>query len=107
MEDARRYGTPLPPKIENAPELQVGLELFYVGFMDLTSSRQIGFGEGPISWTTILTYCKEKEIVGEQREAMFYHITHMDSAYLEHRAAKQKREAELNAKTGPTKGKKQ
>lgn len=96
---------PLPPKIANAPELQVGLDLFYVAFLDLNGSRQMGYGEGPIRWETIHFYCEANGIVGEQREDMFYHMTQMDSVYLDHKAAKAKQESEAsNKRSTPKRG---
>jgi len=81
---------PLPERIANAPELYLGLELFYVGFLDLTTSRQlVGFGaEAPIDWFRINRYCKEQGIEREQREDFFYFVQHLDSAYLDHKSKK-------------------
>ena len=80
----------MPERIANAPELYLGLELFYVGFLDLTTSRPlVGFGaEAPVDWFRINRYCKEQGIEGEQREDFFYHIQHLDSAYLDFKAKK-------------------
>lgn len=81
----------MPSKIANAPELFVGLELYYLGFLDLTSCRGQSYGtEGPISWITMHEYCFVHGIEGEQREDFFYHISRMDSAYLEFKASKLK-----------------
>lgn len=85
-------------KIRNAPELLLGLELFYTAFMDLTSSRELGYGEGPIRWKTILDYCEKHEIEGEQQEDVFYHVQHLDSAYLDWRAKKSKADRDASAK---------
>lgn len=83
-----RERKPLPKAIQDAPSLLQGLELFYLAFMDLGTSRSIGFGEGPIPWTAIYMYCQAHEIEGEQQEDMFYHIQQMDSTYLEFKAKK-------------------
>jgi hypothetical protein len=73
---------PLPNTIANAPDLTLGLELFYVGFLDLTSCRQIGMGLGPIPLTSILEYCLLNEIEGEQAEDFVWMMQHLDSEYL-------------------------
>lgn len=80
----------MPDRIANAPELMLGLDIFYVGFLDLTTSRQlVGFGtEAPIDWFRIDGYCERQGIEGEQREDFFYFIQHLDSAYLDHKAKK-------------------
>jgi len=80
---------PLPEKIANAPELKLGLEIFYVAFMELTTCRAFGgMGEGPISWLTIHQYCTINKIKGEQREDMMYFISNLDAKYLEYKAEK-------------------
>lgn len=81
---------PLPQRIANAPELQVGLDLFYLAFLELSSCRSIGFGEGPIPWLAIQRYCEVHEIEGEQREDLFYHVQRLDQSFLDWRAKKMK-----------------
>lgn len=61
----------------------LGLELYYTGFLDLTSCRQIGMGIGPISLLSILEYCFLKEIEGEQQQDFIWLIQRLDSKYLE------------------------
>ncbi len=88
IEQAVRGRKPLPDAIANAPDLQHGLELYYVAFMDLTSSRALGATEGPIAWNVIDYYCRAQEFSQEQREDTFYYIAEMDKAYLDYRAEK-------------------
>lgn len=83
-----REGIPLPQRIENAPSLLPGLELYYIAFTDLMASRQTGFGLGPIWWDTIQRYCDVHGIVGEQAEDMHYHIREMDTVYMKHHSKK-------------------
>lgn len=85
IEQAYRQRMPLPPKIANAPELQVGLEFYYSAFLELTSCRFLGFGEGPISYLAMQNYCEVNDVVGEQRDDLVYHIQQMDAAYLKWR----------------------
>lgn len=67
----------------------MGLELYYRAFMDLTTCRGQGYGtEGPISWLAIRDYAESQGIDGEQLEDLFYHISHLDAAYLEYKANK-------------------
>lgn len=82
---------PLPERIQNAPELYLGLEMYYLAFLDLTSCRAAGYGtEGPISWMTIEEYADRKEIYGSQREDLHYYISNMDASYLEFKSTKLK-----------------
>lgn len=74
---------PLPDAIANAPEISLGLELYYEAFLELHSCRGVGFGEGPIPWTSIIDYCEAFDIDGEQREDLIYHVTRLDKVYLD------------------------
>lgn len=75
--------TPLPDRIKNAPELQLGLEFFYLAFLELSSCRYLGFGAGPIPWLSISSYCEINDVVGEQREDLIFHVQKLDQAYLD------------------------
>ena len=83
VEKCIRARQPFPNAILNAPELQIGLNLFYVAFLDLTSCRTLGYAQGPIPWLAIHHYCDAHDITGEQREDVFYHVSHLDKAYLD------------------------
>lgn len=100
IELAVRNRTPIPDKILNAPELQLGLSLYYSGFWDLTTCRPEA---GPIPWTAIEMYCHSYELEGAQKEDFHFHITEMDSAYLDYRARKTQAKVEASK---PSKGKK-
>ncbi len=84
IRQAMRSGLPLPKAIQNAPELEQRLELYYHAYTELDSCRQIGWNLGPIPWTAIRQYCEMEELEGDQQMAMFYHIRAMDVAYLTH-----------------------
>ncbi len=81
----------------------LGSELFYTAFMDLTSSRSLGYmSAGPIPWHAIHLYCEANGITGEQREDVFYHVEHLDKSYLDWLAKKQKQRLDAS-KPPPTK----
>jgi hypothetical protein len=88
MEQCLREGLPFPEKIANAPELIAGLELYYLGFIELSDSRQIGMAIGPISWQTVRDYCQSISLCEEQTEAMHHHIKEMDGVFLEYNRRK-------------------
>jgi len=90
IEQAMKSGQPIPSRIENAPSIMPGLELYYIGFMELTSSRQMGWSIGPIPWLAIEQYCVMKGLDEEQQEAMHHHIIAMDTVYMKYQAKKQK-----------------
>lgn len=85
-----RERQPLPARIANAPELCLGLEFFYVAFLDLTSCRNSG--EGPISWLAIDEYAKRRKLTEEQKEDLLYHVPKMDKVFLDFRSDKHKKD---------------
>jgi hypothetical protein len=76
----------VPEHLLQVPELCLGLELFYRAFMELSSCRQVGMGEGPIPWTAIQSWCTENGVQADQRHRVFHHVRQMDLAYLKHQA---------------------
>ena len=96
IEQCYRQNLPLPDRIQNAPELFLGLELYYLAFMNLTSCRSQGYGtEGPVGWLQINEYCVVCGIIGEQREDLIYHVQQLDSAYLEFKTKKLKEQIKV------------
>lgn len=87
LEQCAREGLALPDSIQNAPTLWPGLALFFVAFIDLTTCRAMGMGEGPIPWLAVNAYCDAKRIYGDQRADMLYHVGSLDRTYLKYRAA--------------------
>ena len=85
---AESQNLPLPDWIKNRPELEIGLEFYYMAFMDLCTCRQIGMGEGPISWVSMKLYTEFYDIYGVEFERFVTIITNMDTAYLEERNKK-------------------
>lgn len=86
-----REGLPLPPKIANAPQLQMGLELYYDAFWELSTCRPTGWGLGPIPWHAMHEYAVAFGFDSEQRDWLFYLIRELDQAYLRHHAPKKGR----------------
>lgn len=85
-----RLGHPLPKRIQDAPQLQLGLELFYDAFWDLNGCRTFGMGMGPIPWTAIKDFAQAFEFDEEQFDDLYYYVRRMDDAYLKHHAPKKK-----------------
>lgn len=68
--------------ISKAPDLNIGLEMYWQAFWDLTTCRQIGMGVGPIPWTSVQEYSILLELDEEQTDDLHYHIAVMDNEYL-------------------------
>lgn len=86
-------GIPLPEKIQNAPELQPGLELYYTAFLELSTCRPPGWSVSAIPWTAIAEYGKLNGFEGEQLDDLFTFTRAMDTAYLRHYNKKEKDKA--------------
>lgn len=90
IQDCMRNRRPLPQKIAEAPELYDGLLLFFQGFHELSSCRQLGESIGPIPWLAINQYCAYHGIVDEQREDFEWFISRLDAEYLTYARNKSK-----------------
>lgn len=77
-----RDGAPLPKRIANAPQLQLGLGLYHEAFWELDSCRPVGWGVGPIPWSAMHDYAQAFEFDDVQMEALFYYVRVMDQVYL-------------------------
>lgn len=84
LTEMARMQNRLPPaRIQNAPDLLPGLEIYYDAFNRLTSSRALAKGlVGAIPYSAISGYCKDEGIEGETREDMIYHVERLDLAYI-------------------------
>jgi hypothetical protein len=82
LEQCAREGLPLPKKIQEAPELRPGLDLYYYGFLDLVSCWSSG--SNCIPWTAIETYCERYGLDDEQREEMHTFVAALDGVYQAH-----------------------
>jgi hypothetical protein len=92
IEQCIRQRRPLPNAIANAPSIEIGLDIFFVAFMDLTTCRTMGFGEGPIPWTAKRIYAvDELSLEGEQKEDFYFYLAEMDRVYLAQRAEEMKK----------------
>ena len=85
-----RENRPLPDRIQNAPSLLPGLELYYGAFMDLMSTRRMGDmgGIAPIGWDVVQYYGISNGFNADQLEALHYHIKTMDGYYIRHYSKK-------------------
>ena len=91
IKNCMRDGISLPKRIQNAPDLQLGLELFYTAFIDLHTCRPSGWGVSPITWTAIAEYARMYEMGDCLRDDLFFYIREMDKAYMDYTIAKQKK----------------
>lgn len=88
IQNALKSGNPLPQRIQNAPQLFWGLQLYFHAFFDLATCRPLGFTEGSIRWLDVEEYCIKLNLTDEQKEDMHYYIRNMDNAYLNWRDKK-------------------
>lgn len=81
---------PIPNKIKNAPTLDMGLELFFNAWFELTSTRPVGMGTGPIPWNVVQDYAERFDFDDFQTEALHYYMGAMDTVYFEYQEIKNK-----------------
>lgn len=91
---ALRTGQPIPERINNAPELNAGLQLYLEAFFDLDSERSQGLGLSPIPWSSIKYYAEAYDFDEYQTYCLFLFIKKMDSAHLKRLEVKQNRSNE-------------
>jgi len=83
IKQSLRSGQPIPERIANAPELQLGLVFYLQAFFDLDSERSVGgYGLGRIPWLAIKQYAEFYVLDEDQIECLIYYIRAMDTAHL-------------------------
>jgi hypothetical protein len=86
-----REGRPLPKRIAEAPELCLGLELYYTAFWALSTCRALTMsGPGYIPWQSMMDYARSLGLDEEQTDDLFHHVRSMDVAWVrwQHERAK-------------------
>lgn len=92
-----REGQPLPDRIQNAPELKLGLYLYLQAFIDLDSERINGMGKGSIPHSAIVKYGEWLKVDKFIEHCLLCHIRTMDADHLKKMAEKQTQEDKANA----------
>lgn len=72
--------------MENAPELPLGLELYYRAFGDLDRERPVGMSEGRIPRRALLEYAEYYDLDDDQIDLLLFVIPPMDDVLLSWRA---------------------
>jgi hypothetical protein len=91
VEQAQKLKMPLPPTMQNKPELLAGLEFYWRAFWELSTDRDIGMAEGPIPWTAMNQYAARYDVQGDEFDRFVLLIKAMDSVYIERRSAQHKK----------------
>lgn len=100
LERAHQQQGPIPQRIQDAPDLEMGLEFTYQAFGKLTTCRSFGMGPGPIPWTAIDQYCSTYGVNGDHQEELEYLIERMDEAYLKYVNEKAEKQKTLTERSG-------
>ena len=85
-EQAEANNMPLPPHLENKPELGLGLGFYWEAFWSISSCRPQGVG--PIEWTAIDSYARRYKIVGYEFERLVAIINKLDEAFMNYSSQK-------------------
>lgn len=85
---AIRAGQPVPDRIANAPELEIGLHIYLQAFLDLDSERSHANGLTAIPWSSITSYANAFGFDDEQTEDLHYLVRRLDHEHLKRLQAK-------------------
>lgn len=88
IQQCMREDRPLPQRIQNAPQLAFGMQLYFDAFLELSSCRQIGQALGPIPWTAINDYAIYLGLDEDQQEDMHHFVRELDNEYVRHESKK-------------------
>ena len=99
MQQALRLNAPLPDKIANTPDLELGLDFYLEIYLDLCSDKDVGFGEGPIPWSSMNEYAYRYDITGDDFERMVAIVRSADAEIVKHRQKDAKRKANTGKKS--------
>jgi hypothetical protein len=81
---------PIPDRIKNKPYVKYGHEFWWQAYMDLSTERINGMGEGAIPWSAVMRYGMHYGCNFFDLEDLWEIVKHMDVAYLKHREKKMK-----------------
>ncbi len=84
-----RERMPLPKRMQEAPELQLGMSFYMTAFFELHTCRSLGMGEGQIPWLAIRTYGMDLDMGEDEMEEFHFLVRELDAEYLNHRAKKE------------------
>jgi hypothetical protein len=79
-----REGLPIPDKFANAPELKLGLELYYDAYSELVSYQTINPERPPILWADVHEYAKHHGFTSEQRDNLLYFVRELELVATRH-----------------------
>jgi hypothetical protein len=89
IRQAMQARRPIPEKILNSPELNLGLQIYLQAFFDLDTERPQGMDVGRIPHSAICAYAKNYNFDADQTDALSYFVLHMDNEYHKYRKSKQ------------------
>lgn len=78
-----RTGAQIPEKFKNPPEIELGNELYFTAFNELSNERENGFGIGKLRWSSIAAYCGYLELDEDLSSTLHYVVRKMDDVYVE------------------------
>lgn len=67
----------------------MGLEFYWTAFWELSNSRPVGWGFGPIPWTVVTDYATAYDLTPDEANDFIYLVRRMDEAWMDWQAKKQ------------------
>lgn len=84
-----RERQPFPQRIQNAPEVPFGLELYFLAYQDLSTCRPGGMGLYPVPWMAVRHYAEWMGLDEEQEEELHFFVRQLDEAWIKYWEEKQ------------------
>lgn len=88
----------IPDQLLNEPMLHEGLDIYYSAFWELNTDRQVGMGLGPIPYSSIRNYCKDRGLGGDQSDNMMRLLRKMDSEFIKFQEKQAKKARKIKGK---------
>lgn len=99
LAQAAKNRMPIPERIRNAPYLHPGLHYYYYAFVELSTCRNIGMGEGAIPWIAVREYALAEGLDEEDFDRLLILVRGMDIEYLDYQRRKQQSEDKASGRT--------
>lgn len=82
---ARQNDQEIPAPILNAPELELGLQIYLQAFFDLQADRISGLSMGNIPSSAVRCYARDMDFDADQSDLLVRYVQKMDAAYIKFR----------------------
>lgn len=91
---------PVPEPLRDPPEIEQGLEIYWVAYAEVSTDRPMGFGAAPIPWTAIQRWGEVHELNEDQMTLLHTFLRSMDAEFMAYYEEKEKRKNKSSGSIG-------